>query len=41
MVPSGLVKRSRNVAGVECVRGDKTAEVRCEVMEDTEVEMGA
>lgn len=41
MVPSGLVRRTRNVGGIERIRSDKTAEVRCEVMEDTEVEMGA
>lgn len=40
MVPSGLVRWTRNVGGMECVRGDKTPEVRCEVG-DREVEMGA
>lgn len=41
MLPSALVRCTGNVGGMECVRGDTTAEVRCEVMEDTEVEMGA
>lgn len=34
MVPSGLVRCTGNVGEMECVRGDTTAEVRCEVVED-------
>lgn len=41
MVPSSLVRHTGKVGGMERIRGDKTAEVRCEVVEDTEVEMGA
>lgn len=40
MVRSGLVGHTGNVGGVECIKGDTTAEVRCEVVEDTEVETG-
>lgn len=41
MVPSGLVRLTGNVGGMECIRGDTKAEVKCEVVEDTGVEMGA
>jgi len=41
MVPSGLVRCVGDVGGMECMRGDAAAEVSCEVVEDTEVEVGA
>lgn len=41
LVPCGLVRHTGNVGEMECVRGDTTGEVRYEVVEDTEVEVGA
>lgn len=41
LVPPGLVRHTGDMGGMECIRGDTTGDIRYEVMEDTEVEMGA
>lgn len=40
-VPSVVVKRRGNARGMACMRCDKTAEVKREVVEDGEAEWGA
>lgn len=41
MLASGLVRCTEDIGGMGCARLDKRTETRCEIVEDTEVEMEA